>query len=75
MPTADALDPVDEMPTWISKTLSYQHGDVHQARLFVAGEAWRVVEEARVRIGRRVGADVTLGQALELLAAEYLTTP
>lgn len=71
---ATPVDPIETMPEWISKTLSYPDGDVHQVRLFISGDAWLVVEEVRRRISTRVGRPIPLGQALELLAAEYLAT-
>lgn len=59
-------------PAWITRTLCFPEGDVHQCRLFLQAHAEVVVEAAMEKIAERVGRPVTLGQALELLCAEYL---
>lgn len=62
-------------PDWVTRTLCFPEGDVHQCRLFLQANAELVVEEAVAKISRRVGREVSLGQAVELLCAEYLATP
>ncbi len=62
-------------PPWITRTLAYPNGDIHQARLYLQDSAPIVIQAAIDKISQRVGRPVTLGQALELLAAEYLASP
>jgi hypothetical protein len=60
---------------WISKTLAFPNGDAHQCRLWLQGDSPIVVQAAIDKIAKRVGRPVSLGQAVELLCAEYLAAP